>query len=165
MSESLQLVKSLAPIAEALRSREEQISAIKQDVAGKMCDGLALMAEQGRDLLLAKTKLAGSFSFIEWLSLNVPNVPQKQASKYERIASEALNDPRQCAFAFFDPAQRSKSIPERTGPSPWESAFKHAHSMLKVIRDNPLKDWPEEQKQVAAKELEPLAKALWPDRF
>ncbi len=165
MNNTLQTVKELTPIAKTLREREEQITSIKRDVISRMSEGLGLMADQGRDLLLAKTKLGKTFRWSEWLKANVPNLPETTASKYERIATEQLADPRQCVFAFLPAPEKQGATEQRDTPSPWESVYKHAWSMRKVIRDNPPDQWPQEQRTLAAKELEPLAKVLWPDKF
>jgi hypothetical protein len=166
MNNTAVIINELNPIAATLRDREEQISGIKRDVLTRMGEGLGLMAEQGRDITLAKTKLGKAFRWGEWLRIHVPNLPEGLAGKYERIANEQLADPRQCVFAFLPPNESTGKADEpRLNPAAWETALGYVGKLRRTLRDSPITQWPEEQRRLAASELEPLARVLWPERF
>ena len=164
MNEKHIAINDLQPIARRLREREEVIAAKKRAVFEHIGELTGLAAEQGQDLLLAKTKLGKHLRWSEWLGAHVPNLPEQQASKYERIATEQLRDPRQCVFAFLPPIEKDIT-PARTPPKVWERVWGFVHKVQSALRDAPLEKWPENQVEQTKREIEPVAKALWPEKF
>ncbi len=163
--ETLAAINDLQPIAKRLREREEQIEAGKTNLYAKIGELTELAYEQGRDLLLAKTKTGKAVKFSEWLHIHVPNLGAQQASKYERVAVEQLTDPRQCIFAFLPPGDEARDLPTRSKPAPWEVGWGYASRLISLTKTKPIADWPSQQREYLATELEPLAKTLWPEKF
>ena len=164
MNDKLASINELAPIAKRMRDREERILHQRNKAIAEIGETVALIQEQGRDIVMAKTKLGKALRWSEWLENHVPTLPEALAARYERVATEQLSDPRQCVFAFLPPAEREPK-PERTAPASWETAWGYVHKLTKVIRDEPITTWPAEQVAATRAEIEPLARLLWPERF
>ena len=154
MNDKLQTINELAPIASRLREREEQISALKRDMWGNVASLVSTAGEQGRDLLLAKTKLAGGLRWSDWLSAHVPNLPEAQASKYERITTEQITDVRQAIFAFIPVSEQDK--PKRLPPAPWEPVF----GLLGRLSRVDVQEWPQDQVGLARKSMSDVVERL-----
>lgn len=167
MSEHLQHINELQPIAARMRERQEQINAVRRGVLAQMATLIALGAEQGRDCLLSKTKLGKALKWSEWLHAHIPNLHADDAAKYQRITEEQLEDPRQCFFAFFDSVPRRAIAQEkqRAKPAVWEMAWGWVSKLKRTVTADKLGKWPEEQVELTRQELEPTARALWPERF
>ena len=163
--ETLTAINDLQPIAKRLREREEQIEAGKRNLFERISDLTELAYEQGRDLILAKTKTGKVLKFSEWLRIHVPNLHAQQAAKYERVATEQLTDPRQCIFAFLPAEEGNRDLPARMKPKPWELGWGYMHKLSSIIKTKLLLDWPSQQREYLAQELEPVARELWPERF
>lgn len=159
---ALPALTDLAPIAQRLRNREEEITAGKRNMMDNISTLVSLATEQGRDLVLAKTKLGKHLRWSEWLKAQVPNLPEAQAAKYERIATEQLTDARQAVFAFL-PAPDRDATPERMKPEVWETAWGFAAKLTKLTRDKPIAEWPDEQKEGLWDVLRPIVAELRPD--
>lgn len=149
----------MQPIAARLREREEQIAAGKRSMMQNMTDLVVLAGDQGRDILLAKTKLGKALRWSDWLGSHVPNLPESQAAKYERVATEQLTDPRQCVFAFLPPAEHEPKA-ERLKPAVWERSWGLASRLTKVVDGAP-----DTMLNKVRTCLEPMARRLWPDKF
>jgi hypothetical protein len=163
--ETLTAINDLQPIAKRLREREEQIESGKKHLYEHISELTGLAYEQGRDLITAKTKTGKTVRFSEWLHIHVPNLPIEQATKYERVATEQLHDPRQCIFAFIPAADAGNRLPVRAKPSAWELGWGYAHRLLTLTSLKPIDGWPDKQRECLATELQPIAKALWPEKF
>jgi len=163
--DTLAAINDLQPIAHRLRDRQEQIDKGKQHLCENIAELTSLAYEQGRDIILAKTKTGKTIKFSEWLHIHVPTLQLSQAGKYERVATEQLTDPRQCIFAFLPEADVKKLLPARCKPAPWEVGWGFAHRLHSLAAATPICDWPTQQRDYLAQELEPLARELWPARF
>lgn len=139
--QTLQTINALQDIAKAIREREELIQAKLRKFTELTADLILDGRDQGKDLLLAKTKLGKAVRWDEWLSAHVPNLSTTQAQKYERLCNEQIADPRQGLFAFLPPADR-EAKPERIPPAQWEVAFGY---ITKLNRVAAFDGWPEEQ--------------------
>lgn len=150
-----------------MRDRQESIEGARAAVLQHMATLIHLGSLQGRDCLLSKTKLGKSLRWSEWLQAHIPNLSALDAAKYQRITEEQLEDPRQCFFAFFDTTPRrviESDIP-RQRPEPYERAWGLLRKVGKLITDDSLDEWPAEMVNATREEMEPTARALWPDRF
>lgn len=157
-------INSLQPIAKRLRDRQEQIESTKAKTINELGELIGLIAEQGQDILLAKTKLGRTLKWSEWLTAHVPGLPEQMAARYERVSTEMITDPRQALFAFF-PSEHRSAAPKRIAPAAWESFAGIVRKAETVCRTQPLNTWPVEQIQQTRAKLEPIVKALWPDKF
>jgi len=160
MSHQLATLSALSPLARTLRERQEQIEAKLRNWHGLTADLVSDAAEQGRDILHAKTKLGKHLRWSDWLHAHVPNLTEAQAAKYERIAVEQLSDPRQCVFAFLPPRETEPQV-KRLPPAAWESAWSHLTKLKSAVET--VNTWPREQVELTKAELAPLVKALWPE--
>lgn len=163
-NETLVINNELKPIAAAMRARQEQIEKDKRDVYGRIGSLVASAQEQGADVLLVKAKLSKNMAFEDWLHAHVPNLTIQDAAKYERITHEQLTDPRQCIFAFLPPSE-AKEKDTRIPPSPREIVWAGAVKLMKAFEFANVESWDEREKDLTRKELEPLVKTLWPERF
>lgn len=164
MNTTLAINTELKPVAAAMRARQEQIEKDKRDVYGRIGSLVASAQEQGADVLMVKAKLSKTMSFDDWLKAHVPNLSAQDAAKYERITHEQLTDPRQCIFAFLPPAE-AKEAEKRTPPSPREVVWAGAVKLMKAFEFANVESWDEREKDLTRKELEPLARTLWPNKF
>jgi hypothetical protein len=164
MNTTLAINTELKPVAAAMRARQEQIEKDKRDVYGRIGSLVASAQEQGAAVALVKAKLSKNISLEDWLHAHVPNLTAQDAAKYERIAHEQLTDPRQCMFAFLPPSE-AKDKETRTPPSPREVVWAGAVKLMKAFELADIKSWDETEKDLTRRELEPMAKTLWPDRF
>ena len=157
-------INDLQPIAARMRSREEDITSKKSDLFGLLGELTALAVEQGQDVILARTKLNNVLRWSEWLQAHVPNLPEQQAAKYVRLATEQLRHPREVVFAFV-PQVEAEQKEQRTSPKPWEMVWGYIHKLKTKLKDEPMRDWPAAQRDLTRTELEPIAKELWPENF
>lgn len=164
MNDQLQHINDLKPIAQRMRERQEVIIKRKADVYAHIGELVSLASEQGRDCLLAKTKLGKLLRWSDWLNAHVPNITEDEAHKYERITTEQLSDPRQCVFAFLPPHE-SEPKPARTPPKAWERAWGFVTKLKSIIQPTEIKSWPASQVDLTRHELEPAARALWPEKW
>ena len=149
-----------------MRERQELIEAGKRDVFGRIGELVGLAAEQGQDCLLAKTKLNGELKWSDWLRAHVPQLNEQDAAKYERISTEQMIDPRQCVFAFLPASERPASTAlQRTPPAAFEVFAGYVVKLKATLRDNPISEWDQSRLASTRRELEPLARELWPERF
>lgn len=154
MNDKLQTINELAPIAARLREREEQINALKRDMIGNLSELIGLAGEQGKDLIIAKTKLSGKMSFSDFLSCHTPTISEVQASKYERITTEQITDVRQAIFAFIPVSEQDK--PKRLPPAPWEPVF----GLLGRLSRVDVQEWPQDQVGLARKSMADVVERL-----
>jgi hypothetical protein len=164
MNTTLAINTELKPIAAAMRSRQEQIEKDKRDVYGRIGSLVASAQEQGADVAMVKAKLSKNISFEDWLHAHVPNLTSQDAARYERIAHEQLTDPRQCIFAFLPPSE-AKEKDTRIPPSPREVVWAGAVKLMKAFELANIEEWDEREKDLTRKELEPMARTLWPNKF
>lgn len=160
----LATISELQTLAREMRDGQELINDRKRDLLANMGELIALAAEQGQRCLLAKTKLHKTLRWSDWLQSHVPNLPEQEAAKYERISTEQITDVRQGLFAFLPPTE-AKKIEERTPPSKWEAAWGFVEKLKKAITAEPLDKWPKTQVELTKSQLEPVAKQLWPEKF
>lgn len=158
----LQAINALAPVAKRLRERQEQINAKLRKWQEITCAAISDAADQGRDIVDAKTKLNGGLRWSEWLHAHVPTLSDAQAVKYERLAVEQLTDLRQCVFALLPPSEH-EAQPERDKAPTWEVAWGYITKLKRLI-DKP-DEWTEQRLHLARAQLAPLVKKLWPEGF
>ena len=156
MNDKLQTINELAPIASRLRDREEQISALKRDMIGNLSELIGLAGEQGKDLIIAKTKLSGKMSFSDFLSCHTPTITEVQAKKYERITTEHVTGFRQAMFAFLDVDVDDTDKPKRLPPAQWESAIGLINRLSRVN----VIEWPEDRVCEARKSMADVVERL-----
>jgi hypothetical protein len=163
MNNSLKTASDLAPIAKEMRERQLGIDRKGTQAMALIGEIIADISEQGRDVINAKTHLGKMMSFADWLEGNVPNLPPRTASKYERITVEGITDPRQAVFAFMpEPDQRELPKPGRSKPSFFENVLAHTYKLESLTKEQPVAAWPEDQREAARVRLRPLVNALWP---
>lgn len=153
---ALPTLAEVGPIAVRLRDREEEIAAKKTVFLNTLGDLMALGVEQGRDLVLAQTKIKGSpLSFRDWLKSQAPNIAEAQAHKYVRLGSEQIRSPRDAAFAFL-PMPPRRPAPKRAKPAAWETAWGTAGKLSKALREK----MPAAQRELLREELARLQAQL-----
>lgn len=166
MNETLAVVTELQPIARRMRERQEQINRDKANVYDKIGDLIARAQEQGQDILSAKAKLGKKIKWTDWLQAHVPTLSEHDASKYERLTNEQLSDPRQCMFAFLPPADKQSDVEvERTKPNAKEFIWRKISTLRNAIKTFNIGAWAKPDIELTKRELEPVAKALWPEKF
>ena len=160
MNEHAVVINTLQPYATTLRDRQEAIDAKVKQLFAIISDLRNETFEQGRTIIEAKHCLGGRLSWSEWLRAHVPSLSHQQASKYERITTEQLEDPRQCLFAFLPPVE--KDHVERMKPKPWERAWGF---LFKFTRAAKIEEWPKEQIEYTRDALDPVVRKLYPEKF
>ena len=152
MNDKLVAINELTPIAKRIRDRQADIESGRHKVEADMCDVIASIQEQGRDIILAKSKLGKAVKWGEWLHAHVPQLPESIASKYERVVNEQITNPRQCVFAFLPPSETKAKV-DRIKPEAWEVCWGLTNKLKRIIRDNPTTNWPAEQVEALRKEV------------
>jgi len=165
-NQSLAAIHEMVPVATRMRSRQEEIDAEMRQIVQHMGSAIGLATEQGSDCMLGISRLRALWP--AWLHAHVPNLPEKMARKYMRISQEQLRDNRQCWFALFPPSEENKTSLvecERTPSQAWKITWSLADKLLHVFKDSPIDTWPENQVNLTRRNLEPVARLLWPERF
>ena len=152
MNEKLIVINELTPIAKRIRERQADIESGRHRVESDMCEVISAIQEQGRDIILAKSKLGKVVRWGEWLQAHVPQLSETIAAKYERVVNEQITSPRQCAFAFLPPSD-PKPKSDRAKPDAWEICWGFTNKLKRTIRDNPPKEWPKEQLESLRREI------------
>ena len=159
MNDQLAAINALQPIAKQLRDGQEAIESKLRQWHNLTSEMVGDAAEMGRQIVLAKTKLGKHLKWSEWLAHHVPNLPETQAAKYERIATEQLHDPRQCVFAFLPSPERSDAAGVvKPTPSDWVRAWGHLGQFVKALHT--VGQWPDEQKAAARQQMADSVRAL-----
>lgn len=163
MNERIQAASELNSIAREMREREEQIlHAIKQS-KDTLYSVVPLIVEQGGATALVETKLGGLMTLDSWLSGNVPNLSTSRAKKYKRYAQAGV-DERQVLLLGFN-AETPTGQPTHTERPRWQVALTAFGRLRKIVRDGALDSFDDGKLTAARRELEPVAKKLWPERF
>ena len=157
----LAIINELQPIAARMRERQETINAEQTTLNGQISTLVLSVWDQARDCLVVKAKLPRTIKWSEWLGAHVPQLSSGDASKYERILAEQLDDPRQCLFAFLPPAKQTTRS-KRATPPQHELAWACVAKLARLIRDNPLDKWPARQLDLLREQLLPIVRSLWP---
>jgi hypothetical protein len=166
MNETLAALTELQPIARRMRERQEQIERDKSKVYDNIGNLIASAQEQGQDILTAKAKLGKKVKWSDWLHAHVPSLSEQDATKYERLTTEQLSDPRQCMFAFLPNAERKDDVEvERTKPNAKEFIWRKISTLRNAIKTFDIGTWAAPDIELTKKELEPVARALWPEKF
>jgi hypothetical protein len=169
------LEKSLAALTRRIRERENDLADFKREILGRCGEYMAEVLLQGQDLLKAKAQVPHG-QWLPWLA-NHAHVSQQSASDYMRLASN-----HQRAGDFIEAGSIRKSLellrllPDASGQVGSGTATKESlpayldglYRVSKVIKFcnlHPVTEWPEEGRENLREKLQPIAEALWPDRF
>jgi len=167
------LVQLLAGLAREMNEREETIALCRLKATESTSSLVCEMALQGQSLLKAKDKL-GHGNFMRWLPANCPNISDRTARNYMRLAANWQRDAnlrnaaslRQalqlCAEA--DSGEPGEKLPPKSWP-PYLEALSRFGKFAGCIERHPLETWPREGREKLRDTLAPLAVALWPERF
>lgn len=163
-------LNELAPIGQRIREREELINAKLRETRQNIADINLLARDQGADFLVAETKLKLTkvATLDEWRQCHCPNVPSDRVPKYKRVAKEGLAG-GQLVLLLDDvkPEQptEQQQQQDRTPPVIYDRVWGAVRNIYRQLRDEPLDKWPEVHIELTRRELEPLARQLWPERF
>lgn len=160
-------LNELAPIGQRIREREEVINARLRGMQAEAADLCLLARDQGADLLLAETKLrmTKAATLDEWRQCHCPNLSTERVAKYKRVAKEGLAGPQLVMLLDDTPHDTNEEQPQRTPPVVYERVWGAVRNIYRQLRDQPIDRWPPVQVDLTRKELEPLARQLWPERF
>jgi hypothetical protein len=162
MNERIQIASELNDIARQMREREEQIlHAIKQS-KDTLYSVVPLIVEQGGATALVETKLGGVMTLDSWLTGNVPSLSTSRAKKYKRYAQAGVDERQVLLLGFSGEAPAHVQHEERPR---WQVALTAFGRLRKIVRDGALDSFDDGKLTAARRELEPVAKKLWPERF
>jgi len=162
--------QELVQLAREINDRQATIETLRQH-AFKGCSAwICEVALQGQALIKVKQALAHG-TWLEWLKVHCP-FSHDTASTYIRVATnfeDAKNLPegtsiRQALDLLTRPAKQEHLAPAAPMP-PYLEGLGRISKFCGYVFSHPVKDWPEEGKQKARQDLEPIVRELWPERF
>lgn len=153
-------------LREAAERHEEILSNRKQwaELTGGMLDSASMIGKSLELARLALTAAKVDVAFESILEAHCPNIDAEQAKKYMRWAKGEITDKRQLCLPFeIKPADAEQEQREdRTKPAQWEQAWGYIAKLKRVFNPS---TWPAQQKELARKELEPLMREVFPERW
>ena len=163
MNDKIQLASELHGIAAQMRQREDEIQHAVKASREALFGIVPLIVEQGGAMALVETKLHGRMAVDDWLAGNVPNLDGNRARKYKRYAQAGV-DERQVLLLGFTPTTNTNTDTKAERPR-WQVALCAFGRLRKFVRDGALDSFDNGKMDAARRELEPVAKKLWPERF
>jgi hypothetical protein len=171
---SKQRSRELGDIARSISEREATIDSLKRQTVDKANQAVTEAILQGQELIKARSMVPHGL-WEEWLKVNCPTVSMRNAQRYVSLAKQIathvslLNDAdsiRSALALIADqrPIDKVQELEERKWPTYLEGIYR-ASKWLGFIERNPLDKWPDEGKTKLKEDLEPVAKALWPEKF
>lgn len=158
---------TLKKLCHEINEREQAISQLKKSTEDYASQAVAEAILQGQCLIKARSMVPGR-QFKEWLICNCPQVRQRQAYNYIKVASSVQRDAQiagassiRQALLLCDEPEQSEPKPKQEAPPAYIVALNKINALVKFEADHPVKEWPDEGKEEARKMLKPLAAELW----
>ncbi len=166
--------QQLTKLAREINDREEVITATQSQAFDRTSAWLCEIALQGQTLLKVKELLKHG-DFIPWIAAHCPLVSDRQARKYMRVAAnwssgakvEGAKNLRE-ALQLCAGNEEGESGEARSQAKSWPpflEAIGRFGKFATYIERNPLLNWPLEGREKLREKMEPIAMALWPDKF
>ncbi len=167
--------QQLTKLAREINGREEVIVATQNQACERTSAWLCEVALQGQALLKVREWLKHG-DFLPWIKTHCPLIGERQIRNYMRVAlnwstganvegaknlKEAL---RLCMENDSEESPGSARAPAKRWPPFLEGIGRFGKFALYVER-NPLLNWPVEGREKLREKMEPIATALWPDKF
>lgn len=160
----------LRELARAIRSRQDEINAQKDDLVAR-ANGIGRnLRLQGLDLLKAKN-LVGHGDWLEWLAVHSPATSPRVAQYCMKIANanssshfDECDTWAECRALMT--SDKTPATKERPWPAKKNIAnLKLMDRWLKALATDPLNQCPETIKRLYRQRLQPIAAQLWPEKF
>ena len=158
----------LHSLAQSINNREPTIQALRGKTEEMASQAVAEAALQGQELLAARAKVPKG-QWLPWLAANCPAVSTSQAYRYMSLA---LNLPRlanstslQAALLLCERNNHKEEESVKKSTVPYIQTIYLFSRATKFLRKHPIATCPVETQDKLRTELEPTARALWPDRF
>ena len=166
--------QQLTKFARELNDREEVIALTQGQACAKTSEWLCEVALQGQTLLKVKGLLKHG-DFQHWMTAHCPLIPHRTARKYMRVAAnwstgskvQGAKDLKEALQLCMD-NDEGDSEPTPPTPKSWPpflEAIGRFGKFADYVERNPVSNWPLEGKDKLKEKLEPIAAALWPDKF
>lgn len=161
--------KELLKFASQINEREDRIQALKQSAVGSVNEALCESILQGQDLIAAHSMVRHGL-WLDWLKTHCPK-SQRMAYRYMTLAkalpkvgelTEAGS--LRAALALCEHNEESESSERRRWPG-YVEALSRFSKFNGLIERFPIEQWPAEGRAKLQQDLEPIARALWPERF
>lgn len=167
-----------SPKALKLRELKAEINKLHEDItisvervrAGAKIV-MANVALAGKSLLIAKATVRHG-EFMDWLSSNCPTLSYDQAAKYMVVARNwesvaALEESTTMREALLlCSGERTKTNGSHREPWPaYLEGVRRITRVMEFVEKHPVTDWPDEGRDELKIQLEPVARALWPEKF
>jgi hypothetical protein len=164
-----QRADELKNYAREINELENEILQRKTRVLDEVRQFDCRVIEIGQKLIQAKLRCPKDF-WQDWLRANC-TVSPRMAQQYMRIAA----DPKRVsgaasirqALALLAEGEAEPASDEKPQREllPYLEALGRIHKFCGYVAKHPLKDWPQEGKDKAREDLEPIARELWPSQF
>jgi hypothetical protein len=153
---------ALDALAREINQREETIATFRGQVVERLNQAGAEIILQGQALLRAKAELPHGM-WMDWLRSHCPKVAIRNAERYmHRAANPCLRDLYHLLCAG---EEEPKKQPEQRAWPAYIEAIGRASKFIGYVSRFPIEQWPDEGRDRLRSEMEPVAKALWPERW
>ena len=161
----------LHSLAQSINNREPTILALRDKTEEMASQAVAEAVLQGQDLLAARAKIPKGL-WLDWLAANCTAVKKSTAYSYMSLA---LHWPNFQQIGNATSLRAALLLCERNDPDRKTDKSKACPAFVqtiylfsratKFLRKHPIATCPVETQDKLRTELEPTARALWPDRF
>lgn len=163
--------RELHQIAREINEREKVIESLKGKTESMASQAVNEAILQGRSLAKAKARVPhGDWS--GWLAIQCPLISDRTARRYMALAAKW---PHVADLKEAESLRAALALCDMEGVSPNQNPAKQTSEDMrtldlftratKYISDHPLDRYPPTTLDEIRRELEPTAKALWPERF
>ncbi|HEV2210837.1 MAG TPA: hypothetical protein VG167_18850 [Verrucomicrobiae bacterium] len=160
----------LQALSRRINDREDAIQVLRKRTVQSANDTLCEVLLQGQDLIEAKARCAHGL-WLPWLRANCPKVSDRSAQRYMALAARAPElaqlkeaESLRAALALCDLEGETERQEPRRWPS-WQEAILRVSKLRGYVEKNPITHWPAEGVEKFRQEFEPIARAIWPERF
>jgi hypothetical protein len=171
MTNSQAITVSLRQHAATITGLAASLDLKRKDAATLSADVLCIANSIGSAVTIAQAEIAKShspFSVWEWIDNSVAGMDSALARRCVKVFRREITDPRQMLLTIALPQtceDEQHAARAKIEEDAWVIAARGVQKMIAAARSVAIDEWPERQRSILRSSLEPVAKALWPDRF
>jgi hypothetical protein len=171
MTNSQAITVSLRQHAENITALAASLDLKRKDAATLSADVLCVANSIGSAVTIAQAEIAKAhspFSVWEWIENSVAGMDVELAKRCVKVFRREITDPRQMLLTIALPQttdEQQHAARPKIEEDAWVIAARGVQKMITAARAVAIDEWPERQRCILRSSLEPVAKALWPERF
>jgi hypothetical protein len=171
MTNSQAITVSLRQHAETITSLAASLDLKRKDAANLSADVVSIANSIGSAVTIAQAEIAKAhspFSVWEWIDNSVAGIDVELARRCVKVFRREITDPRQMLLTIALPQtcdEQAREAKPKIEEDAWIVAARGVQKMITAARTVAIDRWPERQRSILRTSLEPVAKALWPDKW